>query len=172
MRRHDRGGQARVGPSAQGVDQSLLIRAAPRRVVAAFFDPSLLAVWWQVVRSVTTPRVLGAYAVEWERSAVPDEILGPLGGVFHGTVVDFDAGRGFLVADAWWLPPEGDPLGPMALEVSCAADGAHARLRVRQSGFELTPRWRRYYEIVDPGWRASLAALRQLLERGDAAGDP
>jgi uncharacterized protein YndB with AHSA1/START domain len=156
-----------MGPSDQGVDQSLLVRAAPARVIAAFFDPAALAAWWQVVRSVTTPRVLGAYAVEWERSVVPDDLLGPLGGVLHGTVVDFDAGRGFLVADAWWLPPEGEPLGPIALEVACVPDGAGARLRVRQSGFEPTPRWRRYYEIIDPGWRASLGALRQLLERGD-----
>ncbi len=32
----------------------------------AFFDSRALATWWHVTRSVTVPRVLGAYAVEWE----------------------------------------------------------------------------------------------------------
>src|SRR5262249_28621935 len=33
-------------------DHSILITAAPTRVLAAFFDPMALAVWWQTVRSV------------------------------------------------------------------------------------------------------------------------
>ena len=36
----------------------------------AFFDPNALTAWWQTSRSVTVPRVLGAYAVE----CVLDEI--------------------------------------------------------------------------------------------------
>jgi hypothetical protein len=67
---------------------------------------------------------------------------------FHGTVVDVKLGRGFLVADAYWVPPEGDPIGPMALEIECADDPAGCRLKVRQSGFEPAPRWRRYYRVV------------------------
>ena len=45
---------------------------------------------------------------------------GRLGGVFRGTVMQFEAGRGFFLADVYWLPPDGDPIGPMALEVTCA----------------------------------------------------
>jgi uncharacterized protein YndB with AHSA1/START domain len=147
-----------------GFDHSLLIRAAPSRVHAAFFDHEALAVWWQAVRSVTIARPFGVYAVEWKPTEVRDELLGPLGGVFHGTVVDVKPGSEFFVADAWWIPPEGEPIGPMGLEVTCVKDGPACRLRVRQSGFEESARWQRYYEVIGAGWRSSLAALKRYLE--------
>ena len=53
-----------------------------------------------------------------------DEILGHLGGAFHGTVMDYRSGSEFFIGDAYWQPPEGDPIGPMALEVRCHTQGA------------------------------------------------
>ena len=53
------------------VEHTILITAAPTRVLAAFFDPDALAAWWQAIRSVTTPRPLGVYAVEWAGYAIP-----------------------------------------------------------------------------------------------------
>lgn len=132
--------------------------------MAAFFDPQALSTWWQTVRSVTTPRPLGVYAVEWEPTPDTDDVLGRLGGVFHGTVVEYLAGRELLVADAWWLPPDGEPIGPMSLEVICRLEGHACRLRVRQSGFEEGPRWRRYYDVIAHGWVSSLAALKKYVE--------
>jgi len=143
---------------------SLLISAAPTRVLAAFFDPHALATWWQVARSVTTARPMGVYAVEWAPTTDADDLLGRLGGVFCGRVMEFQAGREMFVADAWWLPPDGDPLGPMALEVTCRMSGPACRLHVRQHGFEDTPRWRRYYAVIAGGWRSSLAALKEYVE--------
>ena len=107
-------------PRSQGLDVSLVIKSPPSRVLKAFFDADALGAWWQAARSVTTPRVLGAYAIEWSSTDFEDDVLGRLGGVFRGTVMQFDPGRGFLVADAFWLPPDGDPIGPMALEVTCS----------------------------------------------------
>ena len=78
---------------ALSYDHSILITAAPTRVLAAFFDPSALASWWQTVRSVTTPRPLGIYAVEWEPTVEADDVLGRLGGVFYGSVVEYEPGR-------------------------------------------------------------------------------
>jgi uncharacterized protein YndB with AHSA1/START domain len=147
-----------------GFEYSLLIRAAPSRVIAAFFDPKALATWWQAVRSVTIARPFGVYAIEWEPTEFRDEVLGHLGGVFHGTVVDVEPARAFFVADAWWLPPEGEPVGPMGLEVTCTMDGPACRLRVEQHGYEDSARWRRYYEVVGAGWHSSLAALKRHLE--------
>jgi uncharacterized protein YndB with AHSA1/START domain len=132
--------------------------------MAAFFDPHALATWWLAARSVTTPRLLGVYAVEWEPSVEHDEILGRLGGVFHGTVMEYLPGRELFVADAWWIPPDGEPIGPMSLEVSCMMDGPACRLRVRQSGFEDSPRWRRYHSLISRGWLTSLAALKEYVE--------
>jgi uncharacterized protein YndB with AHSA1/START domain len=145
-------------------EQTLSIRCAPTRVMAAFFDPDALAIWWKAIRSVTTPRPLGVYAVEWAPSAERDDLLGRLGGVFHGTVMEYVPGRELFVADAWWLPPDEEPIGPMSLEVSCMLEGATCRLRVRQSGFEESQRWRRYYAVITRGWQASLAALKEHLE--------
>lgn len=146
---------------------SLLINAAPTRVLMAFFDPHALSTWWQVARSVTTPRPMGVYAVEWPPTADGDEILGRLGGVFCGRVMEFLPGREAFVADAWWLPPDGDPIGPMALELTCRMSGPVCRLTVKQSGFEDTVRWRRYYAVIASGWRSSLVALKEYAERAE-----
>jgi uncharacterized protein YndB with AHSA1/START domain len=151
--------------TAPHLDITIAIKAPADRILNAFFDPGALVAWWLAARSVTTPRALGPYVIEWTPTDFRDEVLGRLGGVFHGTVVQFQAAERFFVADAYWLPPDGDPIGPMALEVTCTPllDGTH--VRVTQSGFEESARWRRYYEIVERGWRRALATLKSLLER-------
>ena len=154
-------------PSGLHVERTILVQAPPERVMAAFFNPSDLSVWWQVVRSVTVPRPLGTYAVEWASTDYRDELLGQLGGAFHGTVMEYRAGVEFFVADAYWSPPDGDPIGPMALEVRCAAEGSphQTRLVVRQSGEDAGPRWQRYFDVAAAGWQHALAHLKQHLER-------
>jgi uncharacterized protein YndB with AHSA1/START domain len=153
-----------------GLDAQLVIKAPVNLVLKAFFDPAALCAWWQVLRSVTTPRVLGPYAIEWAPTDFRDEVLGRLGGVFRGTIMTFEHGRGFFVADAFWLPPDGDPIGPMALSVTCTAetgaDGqAATRVHVSQSGFEESVRWRRYYQVIGVGWERALMSLKMLLEK-------
>lgn len=158
----------RPPPSFQ---HSLLVKAAPTRVVAAFFEPEALSYWWQTTRSVTIGRPFGVYAVEWEPTPFSDDIFGPLGGAFYGTVVDYQPTQGFAVADAFWLPPIGDPIGPMALDVTCSMDGPACRLRLSQSGYEEGERWRHYYEVITPGWYSSLVALKQYLEERPSAAE-
>ena len=153
-----------AGSGSPEFEYSVLINAAPTRVLMAFFDPVALSTWWQVARSVTTPRPMGVFAVEWPPTTESDEILGRLGGVFCGRVMEFLAGREAFIADAWWLPPDGEPIGPMALEVSCRMSGPACRLQVKQTGFEENPRWRRYYAVIASGWRSSLAALKDYVE--------
>jgi uncharacterized protein YndB with AHSA1/START domain len=148
-----------------GFESSLVISASPLRIISAFFDPQALADWWQVARSVTTARTLGAYAVEWDATDFRDDVLGPLGGTFHGTVMEFSAVRGFFIADAYWLPPEGDPIGPMGLEVTCAVDRHGTLVRVAQRGYEEGARWRRYYEVIGSGWSRALESLKAYLEQ-------
>jgi uncharacterized protein YndB with AHSA1/START domain len=153
------------------ISQTAIIKAPHGRVLKAFFDADALRAWWQVARSVTTPRTLGPYVIEWAPTDFRDETLGRLGGVFRGTVMQFDPAIGFFVADAFWLPPDGEPIGPMALDVSCtpvapAADAdAVTRVHVRQTGFEENARWRRYYDVVGYGWERALASLKSLLEK-------
>ena len=145
-------------------EQHLVIAAAPATVFDCFFVAEALRSWWQAVRSVTTPVPFGVYAVEWATTPFRDDILGPLGGVFHGTIVDVRPGQQFLVADAWWVPPEGDPLGPMALQIICHPNAGGCDLQVRQDGYEPSPRWRRYYAVVSRNWQVSLAALKRYVE--------
>jgi len=147
-------------------EETIQVIAAPTQVIAAFFDPEALAVWWRAVRSVTTPRPLGVYAIEWETTPFQDDVLGSLGGVFHGTVMEFHNGQSFLVADAHWLPPDQPALGPMALEVTCEVAGPGTNLHVRQSSSETGERWARYYELIASGWTESLADLKHYLEQG------
>jgi uncharacterized protein YndB with AHSA1/START domain len=156
------GGQSIAAPR---LDLSIVIAAPADQVLKAFFDADALGAWWQAAHSVTTPRAFGPYAIEWAPTDFRDEILGRLGGVFRGTVVQFQPAEGFFVADAFWLPPDSDPIGPMALEVACVATNGRTRLRVMQSGFEESVRWRRYYEVVGHGWTRALASLKSLLEQ-------
>jgi hypothetical protein len=158
--------------AGHGLDVSIVIRAPSGRVLKAFFDPDALGTWWQAARSVTTPRVLGPYAIEWPPTDLRDDLLGRLGGVFRGTVMQFDASRGFFVADSFWLPPDGEPIGPMALEVALNPAASPedpgevaTEVHVVQTGFEESVRWRRYYEVVGVGWERALKSLKMLLEK-------
>jgi len=143
---------------------SLTIDAPPAAVLDAFFDHEALAAWWQVKRSLCVPRPLGSYAIEWEPTEWADEVLGRLGGAFRGTVMEFRPGREFFVADVYWLPPDGDPIGPMALEGTCAPLGDRTVLHVRQSGWEESRRWSRYYEVISTGFRLALEEMKKHVE--------
>ena len=154
-------------PAPLNVEHTIIIQAPPERVLSAFFNAADLQEWWQVVRSVTVPRPLGTFAVEWESTDFKDEVLGSLGGTFHGTVIEYRPGVEFFVGDAYWQPPEGEPIGPMALEVRCRPQGgAHiTRLSVRQSGGDDGPRWQRYFEVVSSGWQRALGELKAYLDK-------
>jgi uncharacterized protein YndB with AHSA1/START domain len=143
---------------------SLTIEAPPAVVLDAFFDADALAAWWNVSRSLCVPRPLGVYAVEWEPTEWRDEVLGRLGGAFRGTVIEFKPGREFFVADAYWLPPDGEPVGPMALEVICTLVSDGTVLHVRQSGWENSARWSRYYDVIDTGLTLALDGLKKHVE--------
>ena len=150
----------------------ITVAAPPAVVFGCFFKPDALRAWWQVVRSVTTPVPFGVYAVEWATTPYRDELLGALGGVLHGTVVDVRPGQRFFVADVYWVPPEGDPIGPMAIHVTCDPDPAGCRLQVRQEGYEPSPRWRRYYAVISRAWEISLSALKRYVETPSPAPAP
>ena len=148
------------------LDVSAVIAAPAGRVMKAFFDADALAAWWQARHSVTTPRALGPYAIEWAPTDFRDEVLGRLGGVFRGIVMQVEVPQRFFVADAFWLPPDGEPIGPMALQVVLQTDSNGAtRVRVTQTGFEESVRWRRYYEVINFGWERALGSLKSLLEK-------
>ena len=151
--------------AAPTLDYSIVIAAPAGRILTAFFDADALSAWWQVAHAVTTPRALGPFVVEWTATDFRDDVLGRLGGVFRGTVMQFDPGLGFFVADAFWLPPDGAPIGPMALEVTCTPVDDGTRVRVMQTGFEESDRWRRYYEVIGNGWERALVSLKALLEK-------
>ena len=145
-------------------DHSLAIEAPAARILDAFFNADDLAAWWHASRSMCHPRPFGNYAVEWPPGVAQDELLGRMGGVFRGTVIEFKPGREFFVADAYWLPPDGEPIGPMAFEASCTTLGERVVLRVRQSGGENNRRWTRYYDLLAPTLIDSLNGLKGYLE--------
>jgi uncharacterized protein YndB with AHSA1/START domain len=153
-----------TSPDPASFDCVVEIAAPPEAVFAAFFAPDDLQAWWAALRSVTTPRPLGIYAVEWATTDHADPLLGALGGVFYGTVIDVRPPREFFLADAYWLPPARDPIGPMALQVMCEPTAAGTRLRFQLDGCDDSPRWRRFYRIVNAGWSAALGTLKTHLE--------
>ena len=158
----------RASPDPESFDGMVEVAAPPEVVQAAFFCPESLRAWWDTSGSVTTPRPLGVYAVEWPTTPESDSLLGPLGGAFYGTVIDMRQGREFFLADAYWIPPEGDPVGPMALHMTCDPTAAGTRLRVQLSGCDDSPRWRRFYRVMGARWMEALARLKSHLEMGSA----
>ena len=156
-----------TAPPPLSVVKTQLVPAPPVRVLAAFFEANDLATWWGTVRSVTVARPLGTYAVEWEPTNFKDDVLGRLGGTFHGTIMDYRAGASFFIAEAFWQPPDGDPIGPMAVEVHCRphGNGRQTMVSVRQSAKDEGPRWRRYFEIMNRGWEGALEELKAHMDR-------
>ena len=149
------------------VTRSQVIQAPPARVMAAFFNEADLKVWWSVARSLTVQRPLGMYAVEWDPTDFRDDVLGRLGGAFHGTIIDYRPNAAFFLAEAYWQPPDGDPIGPMALEVHARPHGNNrtTMLTVRQSGEGEGPRWERYFEIMGNGWEGALEEMKNFMDR-------
>ena len=149
------------------VTRTLLIPAPPARVMAAFFNEQDLKQWWQVTKSLTVPRALGMYAIEWQSTDFKDQVLGRLGGAFHGTIIDYRPNGAFFLADAFWQPPDGDPIGPMALEVQARphGNGRVTLLTVRQSGEGEGPRWERYFQIMGHGWEGALQEMKDYMDR-------
>jgi hypothetical protein len=159
----------RAPAAPPSLEVSVNISATPRVVLDAFFDAPALAKWCGTVQSVTPPRLLGPYALEWPPTGEQGNLFGGLSGVFRGTIMEFEPTRGFFVADAFWLPPDEDPIGPMAMTVSCAlclgSSGRPAtRVKMLQGGLEESTRWRRYSDRVGAGWQRALDCLRVLLE--------
>jgi uncharacterized protein YndB with AHSA1/START domain len=157
-------------------DFSIALESHPNKVLAALFDPRALRAWFDVEAVVASPRPLGPYAIEWMPTDDRDELLWLLGGIYHGTVIEFRPGSGFFVAYVYWLPPEGDPVGPMALEVGCtpargAGGGQATILRVTQRGGDDSPRWRRYYEVIGAAWPQAFGRLKDYLEHGQGIWD-
>ena len=149
------------------LDVSIVIAAPPSRVFRAFFDPAALGAWWQVAHAVTSPRALGPYVVEWAPTDFKDDVLGRLGGALHGKVIDFRANASFFLADLYWQPPDGDPIGPMALDVQCRphGNGRQTMLTVKQSGEGEGPRFERYFSIMNRGWEGALAEMKDYFDR-------
>jgi uncharacterized protein YndB with AHSA1/START domain len=148
------------------IQRAMRIRATPARVLAAFFDPKDLAAWWDVSNAVTVARPLGPYAVQWPPTSFADEVLGKLGGTLHGTVMDFREGTSFFLAEVYYTPPEGAPIGPMAIEVQVRPleEGRSTELAIRMSAEDEGARWQRYFAVMGDGWDRALEGLREHLE--------
>ena len=153
-----------------GLDLTIVIVASPEQVLKAFFDADALGAWWQVAHSVTTPRMLGPYADRMDAHRLPRRRPGPprrrLPRHRHAVRRRVRASSSRIASGCrptairsvrWRSRCACTPAGPDV--------AAGTRVHVRQSGFEESVRWRRYYEIVGDGWERALASLRSLLEK-------
>ena len=149
------------------VTRTQLIQAPPARVMQAFFTDSDLKAWWGVTRAFAVARPLGMYAIGWDSTDFKDEVLGHLGGSFYGTIIDYRPNAAFFLADAYWQPPDGEPIGPMALEVQCRPHGSgrQTMVTVKQSGEGDGPRWERYFDIMGRGWESALQEMKGYIDR-------
>jgi uncharacterized protein YndB with AHSA1/START domain len=152
------------------LDVTLDITAPVQLVFAAFFDAPLLAAWQGTSRSIAVPRLLGPYVLEWPPSLERDEVLGRMGGIFRATVMHVEPDDHLFLADAFWLPPDGGPLGPLAVQITfsstaTAAGTSSTLVRVVITGFDDGVRWKRYLGLATAQWQRALAVLKLVLER-------
>ena len=152
------------------LDVTLDITAPVDLVFHAFFDAPSLGAWHATSRSIAIPRLLGPYVLEWPPSLDRDEMLGRMGGVFRATVMQIEPNDHVFLADAFWLPPDGGPLGPLAVQITftpkATPEGTRSTLvRVVMTGFDDGVRWRRYLGLTTTQWQTALGVLKMLLER-------
>ncbi len=152
------------------LDVSLDITAPVELVFHAFFDAPALSAWHNTSRSIAIPRLLGPYVLEWLPSAERDEVLGRMGGVFRATVMHIEPNDHVFLADAFWLPPDAGPLGPLSVQMtftsSATPDGrASTLVRVVMTGFDDGVRWKRYLGLATTQWQTALGILKMLLEK-------
>jgi uncharacterized protein YndB with AHSA1/START domain len=152
------------------LDVTLDITAPVDLVFDAFFDSPALGAWHGTSRSIAIPRLLGPYVLEWPPSVERDEMLGRLGGIFRATVMHIERNDHVFLADAFWLPPDGGPLGPLAVQITftpqATPDGTSSTLvRVVMTGFDDGVRWKRYLGLATTQWQRALSVLKMLLEK-------
>jgi uncharacterized protein YndB with AHSA1/START domain len=159
-----------VRQSPLKLDVTMDICAPPEMVFGAFFDSAALEAWHGTSRSIASPRLLGPYVLEWPPSVERDEVLGRMGGIFRATVMHVEPNDHVFLADAFWLPPDGGPLGPLAVQITFTAqatpDGTRATLvRIVMTGFDNGVRWRRYLGLATKQWQTALGVLKISLEK-------
>ncbi len=152
------------------LDVTLDITAPVESVFQAFFDSPALGAWQGTSRAIAVPRLLGPYVLEWPASHERDEVLGRMGGIFRATVMHVEPNDHVFLADAFWLPPDGGPLGPLAVQITftpkATPDGRSSTLvRVVMTGFDDGVRWKRYLGLATTQWQKALGVLKMLLER-------
>lgn len=152
------------------LDVTLDITAPVDLIFDAFFDAPALGAWHATSRSICIPRLLGPYVLEWPPSTERDEMLGRMGGVFRATVMHIEPNDHVFLADAFWLPPDGGPLGPLAVQMTfspkATPDGRPATLvRIVMTGFDEGVRWKRYLGLATTQWQNALGVLKMLLEK-------
>ncbi len=148
--------------SPPGVKLVVEVRTAPGRVLQAFCDGDAIEHWWRARRAIVVPRPLGVFAIAWPEGP-SDDVLGPLGGVLHGVVMDVRSARELFVADVYWQPPAGDPLGPMSIRIACAVAPAGTTLDIEIAGEEDGPRWRRWFDVLRRDLPDAIDGLTQWL---------
>jgi len=152
------------------LDVTLEMSSPVEPVFQAFFDSEVLGAWLATSRAIAVPRLLGPYVLEWPASNERDEVLGRTGGIFRATVMHIDPNDHVFLADAFWLPPDGGPLGPLAVQITFSPkakpDGRPSTLvRVVMTGFDDGVRWKRYLGLTTSQWQNALGVLKMLLEK-------
>jgi uncharacterized protein YndB with AHSA1/START domain len=157
-----------VNQETMKLDVSIEIAAPVSVVFAAFFDDVALGSWLHTSRTIAVARLLGPYVLEWPQADERDEVLGRLGGIFRATVMQVDPYDHLFLADAFWLPPDGGPLGPLSVQITFTPTTTAAEtitvLRVVITGFDSGIRWQRYLVLARAQWQDGLTALKRLLE--------
>jgi uncharacterized protein YndB with AHSA1/START domain len=150
-------------PTRPGVKLVVDIPTAPGRVLQAFCDSDAIEQWWHARRAIVVARPLGVFAIAWPEGP-SDDVLGPLGGVLHGVVIDIRSARELFVADAYWQPPAGDPLGPMSIRIACAVAPTGTTLDIEIGGGAEGPRWDRWFEVLRRDLPLAIDELTRWLE--------
>ncbi len=141
------------------VEQKILIKTRPERVISAFTDTTMLKGWWGVEKSLVETHSGGCYTLAWQVSKTGFSY------VSTGVIKSYESHSHLIVENMVYLNPERPFLGPMTLTIKVKPVGDQTELYLRQDGYQSGPDWDWYYEAVVKAWPMALEQLKTYLEQ-------
>ena len=133
--------------------------APPQVVLSAFLRIEHLKIWWGVDRCLIKPREGGIWACAWDRSRSGYRYAST------GIITRYDEGRSLRIEKMIYFHPDHPILGPLDLTITVGAVAGESEVSVLQEGYGTRSDWDWHSDPLVGGWPATLARLRDYLDR-------
>ena len=140
------------------VENTIIIDKSPEAVLDAFTTPSDLNAWWGVNRSLIELKKGGLYSLLWQSNDNAIDF------VTTGIIGEYIPGCQLKIENMVYFNPVRPVFGPMRLIVLTTSERIGTTLTVVQDGYQLSPDWDWYYNIVRETWPRAILKIKDYLE--------